>query len=66
MRSFRGWSQEQIEAQVAADLDVFEHQQDFLLPDKVLTGRRPAKYSREQARKTLTRLTQKPDWPQSL
>ncbi|HYO51844.1 hypothetical protein [Archangium sp.] len=47
-------------------LDVFEHQQGFLLPDKVLTGRRPAKYSREQARKTLTRLTQKPDWPQSL
>ncbi len=44
-------------------LDIFEHQQGFLLPDKVLTGRRPAKYSRALARKTLAKES---DWHRSL
>ncbi|MBN1207629.1 MAG: hypothetical protein JXB05_22385 [Myxococcaceae bacterium] len=44
-------------------LEIFEHQQGFLLPEKVLTSRRPAKYSRAQARKTLAKES---DWPRYL
>ncbi len=44
-------------------LDLFERQQGFLVPEQVLTGRRPARYSRAQARKALARES---NWPRYL
>ncbi len=44
-------------------LEVFEHQQAPLLPEKVLDGARASKYSRAQARKILAKRS---DWPRWL
>ncbi|MBN1210605.1 MAG: hypothetical protein JXB05_37490 [Myxococcaceae bacterium] len=51
------------ESALDALLEIFEHQQGFLLPEKVLTSGRPAKYSRAQARKALAKESA---WPRSL